>query len=201
MKARMKKKAPPLKTIVELNQKYGIGYQARMVMGDMESVFDSEPYTLYDIGESVSAALDEINEKGGYNYKLHEVIQITHEALDANKGRDLASMKFYQSLDNGGNGFLAPAQDIGDGEEILLTGRGTVLCIYFSWVDDRLPKAHEALKRYCEYLAFHGYGKGAGEILDEIDSLNKDDGAEWIKSTYEKYVTDDAGLIKYIMRT
>lgn len=196
---------PELKTVLELNRKYGIGYQARMILDGIESVIDDEPYTLYDVAQGAVAAIEEINSQGGYNYKPHEVLQVTDEALRANKDADLASARMYRDAQSGKHELITPSGgdcrevEIDGKKEIAFTGRGTVLVTYFSWLDDHLPRAHEALRRYCEYLALHGYGGGATEIMDELDGMDKDRGTEWIKATYGKHVDDDAALIQYIM--
>ncbi|WFD09967.1 hypothetical protein [Tepidibacter hydrothermalis] len=84
-------------------------------------------------------------------------------------------------------------------EEVVFTGRGAMLLVYFSWIDDKMPKAYESLKRYCQYLASHGYGNGATKILSELERKSKDEGADWIKSSYDEFVKNDNGLINYVL--
>lgn len=84
-------------------------------------------------------------------------------------------------------------------EEVVLTGCGVMLLTYFSWTDDKIPKAYESLKRYCQYLASHGYGGGTTKILTELERKNKDEGADWIKSSYDNFVKDDYSLINYVL--
>lgn len=197
---------PKLETIFELNQRYGHGYQARMVMeGVFESVLDDEPYTLYDVGSGTAMALREIEKETGYHYEMHEVVRITDEALRVNKDTDLASARIFRDIESGGGEYARERHDVTtamvDGkEEEVISARGVVLISYFSWLDDHMPKAREALHRYCEYLAMHGYGAGASEILENLLGMDKDNATKWIKETFGKYVNDDAAIIQYIMR-
>ena len=84
-------------------------------------------------------------------------------------------------------------------EEMLLSGRGAILFTFYSWRNDKMPLAKSALQKYCEYLALRRYGKSSKEILRELESMDQDNGAEWIKTTYEMYVGNDADLVNYVM--
>lgn len=74
-----------------------------------------------------------------------------------------------------------------------------VLLCYLTWKDDGNEKAHEAVRRYCEYIAAHGCKGGASKLLAELDSLDKDAGVEWIRRTYAQNDVDNNGLIEYVM--
>lgn len=207
MKAHVRKQ-PQLVTILELNKRYGYGYQGRLIMdGVIDSVIDNEPYNLYEIASGMKAALDEINKATGYHYELHKVLRVTDEALKINKDKDLASAKIFRDIKCGNYEMTRPAQadyktaEVDGEEQVLLSGRGVVKFVYFSWMDDKLPKAREGLLRYCEYLAMHGCGGGAKEIMSELDELDKDAGIDWIERTYARHVKDDAALMKYVMAT
>ena len=82
-------------------------------------------------------------------------------------------------------------------EEILLTGRGIILFAFLSWRYDKMPKAKLALQKYCEYLAMHRYGKSSKDIFRELESMNSDNGVEWIKATYGMYVSNDIDVVNY----
>ena len=84
-------------------------------------------------------------------------------------------------------------------EEIILTPRGVILMVFYSWHDDKMPKGKLALQKYCEYLALRRYGKSSKEIFRELKSMDKDNGAEWIKATYGMYVSNDADVVNYVM--
>ena len=84
-------------------------------------------------------------------------------------------------------------------EEIVFTGCGVILFVFLSWRVEKMPKAKLALHKYCEYLAMRRYGKSSKEIFRELENIDKDKGEEWIKATYEKYVSDDVGAVNYVM--
>lgn len=205
MKAHINNTAPNLVTYIELNQRHGVGYQARMVMSDadgvmIESVLDTEPFTLDEAVAGTIAAIEEINTAQGYDYKPEQVIRIVQDGIDANKSREFSTAKLARDIETGTFELCHENKpDVMHKEELVFTGRGTVLCTYFAWLDDELPKALEAMKRYCQYLALHGYGKGASDIWAELEALDKDAGADWIRLTYGCYVHDDAALISFIM--
>ena len=167
MKSHLHKTDTPMEIILELNKKFGTGYQARMIMGPLNNTIDDQPFTLYEAAQGAQMALEEINKATGSHYELQKVMRITDGALRVNKDRDFASAKLLQDIESGSGKLAIPAQTdyshkkVDGKDEIVFTGRGTVLFTYFSWYDDKLPKAKEALHRYCEYLALHGYGSGA----------------------------------------
>ena len=74
-----------------------------------------------------------------------------------------------------------------------------VLLCYLTWKDDGNKKAHETVRRYCEYIAAHGCKGGASKLLEELDGLKKEAGVEWIKRTYAQNVDNKHGLIEYVM--
>ena len=85
-------------------------------------------------------------------------------------------------------------------EEVLLTPRGVILMVFFSWRVDKMPKGKLALQKYCEYLALHHYGKSSKEIFQELESIDINNGTEWVKATYGMYVNNDTDVVKYVMR-
>lgn len=194
-----------MQVYLELNQRYGTGYQVRVLAGPVDKLYNEEPLTLYEAGNAAGIAIDGLNRVMGTSYEPHQVIRITEEALQANAGRDLASAKMLKDIQNGTHEYSSPAdndfkKDVIDGEEqFLLSGRGTVLTIYFCWKDDKNKKARESLLRYCQYIASHGYKRGATKALNELGGLDKDRAAAWIKKTYARHVKDDAALIEYIL--
>lgn len=200
------KQAPALVTYLELNKNFGHGYQARLVMdGIIDSTIDDEPYSLDECYSGATFAIEQINKETGYNYDPQKVIRVTDEALQANKRQDFISARIARDIDRGRGELAVPLQQdcmtkIIDGqEETVFTGRGVILMAFFSWLEERLPKAREALRRYCEYLALHGYGGCTAAILAEIDSMSKDRGADWIRASYGRFVEDDAAIIRIVM--
>lgn len=83
--------------------------------------------------------------------------------------------------------------------EVMLSARGVMLFHLSSWIKDENEKAHNGLRRYCEYITMHGYPGGAGKALAELDELGKGEDAAWIKRTFASYVQDEAALIQYMM--
>ena len=193
-------------TYLELNQKHGHGYQARLIMnGVIDSVIDDEPFTLDEAYSGAVFAIEEINKESGYNYDPYKVITIRGDAIEGNKRHDFTTARVARDIEQGRGELTTPfatdytKKEIDGKEEICFTGRGAVLMTFFAWRDDKLPKAREALRRYCEYLAMHGYGGGTSAILAEIDGMDKDRGANWIKATYGKYVEDDLSLMRHVI--
>lgn len=84
--------------------------------------------------------------------------------------------------------------------EVMLSARGVVLFHLASWREDSNEKAHDGLRRYCEYLAMHGYPGGASAALAELDGMSKPQAIEWVKRTFARYVQDKQALIHYMMK-
>ena len=197
---------PKLETVIGLNKKHGHGFQARMILNGHESVLDSEPLTFDEAFAGAAAAIEQINAECGYDYEPHKVVRIADDGLRANRHRDFTAARVLRDIEQGKGELTTPPAGHGfcrktvDGEEeIMFTGRGVVLTVYLAWRDDSLPKAREAFRRYCEYLAKRKYGGSTTDIFDEVRRMGKDRAVDWIRATYGKYVTDDAALIGYIM--
>lgn len=187
-----------MEILLELNQKYGTGYQVHLLHGPVDSVMDVEPFTLYDAAQGAQIAVDEINKAMQTDYKLWECMKITDEALQANKSRDFASAQLFQDIKTGRHKLTQPKptydimkRDVDGEEEILFTGRGVVLFCFLTWVDEKNAKSKLFLQRYCNLIAMRGYGKGASEILAEVLAMGKDEGVDWVRDTYDKYIHDD----------
>lgn len=87
-----------------------------------------------------------------------------------------------------------------DGEpELMLSPRGVVLFHLASWKEDGNEKAHNGLRRYCEYITMHGYQGGAKAALAALDGMDKPQGIAWVKRTFAQYVQDERVLIRYMM--
>lgn len=87
-----------------------------------------------------------------------------------------------------------------DGEpEVMLSARGVVLFHLSAWKVDGNEKAHDGLRRYCEYITMHGYRRGASEALAALDGMDKPQGIAWVKRTFGRYVQDERTLIQYMM--
>lgn len=192
-----------MEILLELNQKYGTGYQVHLLHGPVDSVMDVEPFTLYDAAQGAQIAVDEINKAMQTEYKLWECMKITDEALQANKSRDFASAQFLRDIKSGAYKLVRPnprpdvmKQEVDGEEEILFTARGVVLMAFLLWVDEKNAKSKLFLQRYCNLIAMRGYGKGASKILAEVLAMGKDEGVEWVRDTYDKYIRDDMEAIQ-----
>ena len=189
-----------MQIILELNEKYQRGFQARMLMGGLESVMDDEPYTLREIASGVAAALEEINANTGHHFELHKVIRIDAAAIEANKKYDLDAARIakdnrgkYAYLDTNTPDYIKREDDY------LLSGRGLVMICYSQWREDENPQAKAAMRRYCQYLALKGYGARASAILEEILGKDQETARTWIKGTYGAFVEDEHELISFVM--
>lgn len=195
-----------MEIFMELNKRYGRGFQLRVVHGPMNKVYDNEPWTMYEAGSAAGTLLEILNGELGTSYQPHQVLRVTHEAMEVNsKARDFAAIRILHDINSGKYELSTPdgcdfKETTVDGEkQILLTGRGVVLFSYSSWLDEKMPKAREAIRHYCEYIAAHGFKGGAAKALAELDSLDKDHAVEWIKKTYARHVHDDVALIQFVM--
>lgn len=84
-------------------------------------------------------------------------------------------------------------------QEVMLSARGVVLFHLTAWKVDGNEKAHNGLRRYCEYITMHGYRVGAEKALAKLDGLDNSQGIAWVKCTFARYVQDQATLIQYMM--
>lgn len=192
---------------LEMNQRHGHGFQLRVVHGPMNKVYDEEPWNLYEAGAFAKMLLDMVNKETGTSFKLTQVCLIPEDALTANASTDFAAARMLQDIRNGTFELSAPAAadyqrtKIDGEEEILLTARGVVLTCFFVWKDDGNPKSHDGLRRYCEYIAAHGFKGGASKALAEPEALpTKDEAVDWIRRTYARYVPDSGyGLMEYLL--
>lgn len=192
---------------MEMNQRHGYGFQLRFVHGPMNKVYDKEPWTLYEAGAAAQMLLEEANKTLGTDYKLTQVCHIPEDALTANASTDFAAARMLQDIRDKKFDLSVPAdadycrKEIDGEEEILVNARGTVLLFYFTWKDEGNQKAHNGLRRYCEYIAAHGFKGGASKALAELEALEtKEEAVEWIRRTYAWYVPDSgSGLMEYLL--
>lgn len=189
----------------ELNQRHGRGFQLRLVHGPMDKLYDEEPLNIYQAGAYATTLLEMANKELGTDYKPQQVFRVPGEALEANAGTDFAAARMLQDIKSGTFDLSVPAgpdvkEMMVDGKkELMLSGRGVVLFYYSVWKDDQNEKALDGLRRYCEYIAAHGYGGGATKALAELKHMGKDNAAAWIRRTYARHVQDDESLMQYVI--
>lgn len=189
----------------EINQRHGRGFQLRLVHGPVNKVYDQEPMNLYQAGACAGTLLDELNRELGTDFKPQQVFRAPGEALEANARTDFAAARMLHDIKSGKFDLSVPAgpdvrEMLVDGKkELMLSGRGVVLFYYSAWKEDGNEKALDGLRRYCEYIAAHGYRGGATKALAELEGLCKDDAETWIRRTYGRHVHDDAALMQYVI--
>ena len=83
--------------------------------------------------------------------------------------------------------------------ETMLSARGVLLMCLSSWKLDKNDRAHDVLRRYCEYISVHGCQGGASKALKELDGLGKGADAAWVRHTFAQYVEDQNALMQYVM--
>lgn len=83
--------------------------------------------------------------------------------------------------------------------ESALSARGVLLLCLSSWKLDKNSRAHDVLRRYCEYISAHGGKGGASKLLSELDELGKGADAAWIRRTFARYVKDQNALMRYVL--
>lgn len=144
---------------------------------------DESPFTIYEAAQGAQITVDEINKVTGSNYILSEVLRLDGEAIKANKEMDLTSAKIARDIKSGAGKYVEERvyysdHSIEDDEDnALITGRGAIVFIFLTWVDDKLPKAKEIMEKYCRLISMRGYGGGASKLLDKVLEMNKDEGA------------------------
>ena len=190
---------------MELNERYGHGFQIRLIHGPVNKVYDEEKLSMYEAGTYANTLLEMMNEELGTSYEPQQVVRVPEDALTANASTDFAAARMLQDIRDKTFALSIPAQqdmkmmEIDGQEEAMLSARGVILLCYLTWKDDGNEKAHEAVRCYCEYIAAHGCKGGASKLLSELDGLDKDAGLEWIRRTYARNDVDNNGLIDYVM--
>ena len=190
---------------IEQNMRLGRGFQLRFLHDGVDKTFDED---LWDLGDALACAgvlVDMVNKELHTAYKASEVVTVAEDTLEASAKTDFLAARMLQDIRAGKFELSIPARadvktEVIDGKaEQMLSGRGVVLLAYFSWLDEKLPKAREALTRYCQYIASFGYRGGASAALADLDALEKDSGTDWIKRTFARYVHDERTAINYIL--
>lgn len=190
---------------MELNQRYGRGFQIRFVHGPVNKVYDKDQLNMYEAGAYANMLLEATNKELGTNYTLEQVVRVPEDALTANASTDFGAARMLQDIRSKAFALSIPDQqdmemmEIDGHEETMLSARGVVLMCLSSWKLDKNEKAHDVLRRYCEYVAAHGYRGGASKALTELDSLGKGEDSEWIRRTFAQFVTDQNALMGYVL--
>jgi len=86
------------------------------------------------------------------------------------------------------------------GGETCITSTGVLFMALHGWRKDRNETCREALQRYCQYLARHGYGKVATEIWADLAALPDQPARKWLEDTFSQYVTDPIAAVEYVLQ-
>lgn len=182
-----------MKITLELNKRFGRGYQIHIIHPPIDSVYDAESLSLTDAGGHAAWMLEELNKQLGTCFEPYEVVSIAHDGLEANKD-EFMSRRFLRDIETGAHELSRPAEQsdytFNEKGEAMLSGRGVLIYAYASWVDDgkKDDKGAKLLRGYCRLLAGKGYGGGAGEIFRKIKGMELKTGIDWCKATYAKHV-------------
>ena len=200
---------------IEKNKKFGVGYQARFVeiVTDAETLknsdcstpgkrvllllIDSKPFTLAEIVAEAQKALDLYNAEHKTDLEFRDIAWVDHLAIEKNAGYDPMSEKLCAAIKQD----MSRITDIPDceSEEISLTGLQVVELMYAQWKEDGDEIAHRFVSRYCEYIAAHGYERGAETAKAKLESFSISDGYRWLKETYAQYVDYDDEAMNFIV--
>lgn len=82
-----------------------------------------------------------------------------------------------------------------------VSGVGVVLMALHGWRTDHKEPCKEALRRYCQYLAMHGYGKGSKSIWAALACMPDQQAAKWIENTFKRFVSDPVAAVEYVLGT
>lgn len=187
---------------IEANRRQGRGFQIHLMDGLLDKLFDEEAA---DLHTAIACAGELLNREQGTALKLEDVLSIAGDGLEERAREDVNAARILEDIRSKKFALSLPAKAdmkkaVVDGEETyLLSGRGVVLTLLFCWRDDKNQKAREGLRRYCEYICSHGRKGGATGTLLELDGLELEEAAAWIKRTYAQHVQDDTALIGYVM--
>lgn len=86
-----------------------------------------------------------------------------------------------------------------DGKETECISARALICVgIIGWKDDGNLKCKELVRIYCRYISAHGYLGGEREAMSKLSLMDTQEGVEWVKSTFDKYVTDQMALCRAV---
>lgn len=85
--------------------------------------------------------------------------------------------------------------------ETHVSATGVILMAWHGWRAEGKEACQTALRRYCEYLAMHNYGKGSKAIYAALAGMSNEQGKQWIETTFQRYVTDPVAAVEYVLGT
>lgn len=201
-----------MRIYLEANERKGEGYRLRAVIGptdgaageERDRVLDDRPYTLYEAIAAAGKILDRVNTALGNEYRLYEVLIATTDAIERNAGRDIASARICRDIQDGTRRVVdIPAQPTSDllpfDSVDLFAGVEGIELIYSLWMMGQDEDAENAMRRYCEYIAMHGFHGGASGGMAWLKSAEEDTALDWIEDTFDRYVKDPEAMASYVL--
>lgn len=183
---------------LELNQRFGHGFQLHLMNGPMDKLFDHEPLTMAEAGAYAGMLLDAINGELGTDYIPAQVVRVTNDALESSAKTDFTAARILHDAKS------RPGADVREvvvdsEKQSVVSARGVILMAWAAWKDDHISKAKDALRRYCEYISAHGYQGGASKAMAALIAMEPDAGARWLKRTFAHHVQDEVAAIRYVL--
>ena len=184
---RAEKKGTVMKAYIEVNQKFGEGYQIRLVANeedgleaDFEQVWDVRPYELFGAVRRAKKMVEVLDRRLGTTHDLRDVVEIDRDAVMENAKRDITSARAYNTMQDRELAFEA---------ELFESVEKQVIYFYQMMRDD--DDALRAVIRFCGYLADHGYHYSQEHTFAELSQLPQDRAEEWISDRFAKYVKNE----------
>lgn len=171
---------------IERNQRFGYGLQIRFIDGPFCETYDDEPLTLSDAMELIHEFADEC--LGGATPS--KITIGPADPLTAASGPGVVAFQPQPDV----------RETMVDGEmQPVVSARGVILLAWAAWRKNGSEQSKNAMRRYCEYISAHGYRGGASKAMAELEAMDFNRGAKWIKRTFAKYVQDKTAAMRYVL--
>lgn len=166
---------------IELNRRFGYGFQIRITEGTTCEVYDDEPLTMLEAMQT----MDEVMGREPNKVTVHPV-----DPQGAPSGPEVV---VFQSKPDVREAAAASKK------EPVVSARGVILTAWAAWKKSGSEQSRDVMRRYCEYISTHGYRGGASRAMAELEAMSLNHGAEWIKQTFARCVRDGVALMRCVM--
>lgn len=78
---------------------------------------------------------------------------------------------------------------------------GVILMALHGWRVGHKEPCREALRRYCQHLAMHGYGAGSTAIYAALSGMSDGQAERWIENTFMRFAADPVAAVEYVLGT
>lgn len=175
---------------IEPNQRFGHGYQIRVLGDPAREVYDDEPLTFSEAMEAIQETMDGMNAETGTGFTLSKVRAWPADSPAGENGPDMVAYKpgpdGWEQVEGGKNHPVVSARDV-------------VLLAWAAWKKSGSEQSKNAVRRYCEYISAQGYRVGPSKAMAELGAMSFNRGAKWIKKTFAKYVQDRTAVMRCVM--